>query len=123
MLVTVSGMVFILLTAYFGVTIDTRTGKVDFTFEPGSDWSNPMVDKPSEDTFKVNPAKQYPDWIFLSMILGYFIAVGMMCCGWFSYCRWKWEKIPIKERYEEKIVKVKYPNNTLYRIEMMNRRK
>jgi hypothetical protein len=122
MMVAISGMVFILLTALFGVTVNTMTGQVDFSFEPGSDWSNPMVDKPSETTFKVNPAKQYPDWIFLSMILGYFISVGLLCQGWFSYQKWRWLNIPVKERYEEKIIKTKIPNNTLYKIEMMERR-
>ena len=122
MLVAVSGMVFILLTALFGVTVNTMTGQVDFSFEPVSDWSNPMVNKPSETTFKVNPAKQYPDWIFMAMIVGYFISVGIFTVGWLDYCKWKWSNIPIKERYEEKIVRTKFPNNTLYKIEMMERR-
>jgi len=122
MIVTVSGMVFILLTASFGVTIDFRDGSTRFDLEPGSDWSNPTINKPSEDYFNVNPMRQFPDWIYLSMVIGYFISVGILCHSWFRYCQWKWEHIPVIERFDEKKVKIKVPDNALYRIEL-NRRK
>jgi hypothetical protein len=89
MLIAVSGMVFILLTAMFGVTYNMMTGMPTFHLAPGDDWGNPTVGKPGENNQNVNPMRQYPDWIFLSMILGYFISIGMFTYFWFQYQRWR----------------------------------
>ena len=101
MVLAVSVMVFILLTSMFGVTVDTRTGAVNFQVEPGSDWStpsplppeiNPVVGKSGDTRFRANPMGQYPWFCFLAMILGYFIAVGLFIIGWLDYCKWKYVK-------------------------------
>lgn len=89
MLISVSGMIFILLTALFGVTVDTRSGTVDWSLEPGSDWSNPVVGKSNEDQGHVNPMTQYPWFCFLAMILGYFIAIGIFIYFWFEYMKFR----------------------------------
>jgi len=90
MVLAVSGMVFILLTAMFGITIDTRTGQLNWSMEIGDDWVNPVVGKSNEDANHVNPMTQFPWFCFLAMILGYFIAVGMFIFIWFEYIKWRW---------------------------------
>lgn len=92
MIATVSGIVFILITAMFGVTVNRYSGDVTFTMSPGDDWSKPQLNKPIEDENNINPMRQYPDWIYLSMILGYFITIGILCHGWFQYMQYR-EKI------------------------------
>jgi hypothetical protein len=89
MVLASSGVIFILLTALFGVTIDTRTRTVNWSFEPGSDWVNPVIGKSIEDRYHVNPMTQFPWFCFIAMILGYFIAAGMFIIGWLHYCKWK----------------------------------
>jgi 4-amino-4-deoxy-L-arabinose transferase-like glycosyltransferase len=89
MLISISGVVFILLTALFGITVDTRSGTVDWSLEPGSDWSNPVIGKSNEDRGHVNPMTQYPWFCFLAMILGYFISLGMFIYIWFGYMKWR----------------------------------
>lgn len=84
-LIASSGFVFILITAMFGITIDTRTGEVDWIMEPGSDWMNPVIDKSIEDDRHVNPMTQYPWFCFLAMILGYFMDIGIFIYFWFAY--------------------------------------
>jgi hypothetical protein len=108
MVISVSGMVFILLTSMFGITIDTRSGTVNWDMEPGSDWNapipalNPVVGKSSEDEYHVNPMTQYPWFCFLAMILGYFICVGFFIIGWFHYLQWRWVHVPEEIRFVEK---------------------
>lgn len=89
MVLAVSGMVFILLTAMFGVTVDTRSGQLNWSLEVGDDWKNPVVGKSNEDANHVNPMTQFPWFCFLAMILGYFLAVGLFIIGWFDYLKWK----------------------------------
>jgi hypothetical protein len=91
MVLAVSGMVFILLTAMFGITIDTRTGQLNWSMEIGDDWVNPVVGKSNEDANHVNPMTQFPWFCFLAMILGYFLAVGLFIIGWFDYCKFKYK--------------------------------
>jgi len=102
MVLAVSGMVFILLTAMFGVTIDTRSGTVDFSLSPGDDWINPMIGKTGEDAYHVNPMEQYPWFCWIAMIFGYFIAVGLFIIGWFDYMKWK---TILVERHEKEVKK------------------
>ena len=120
MVLAVSGIVFILFTSMFGVTVDTRTGEVNFQMEPGSDWStpnplppeiNPLVGKSGDTRFRANPMSQYPWFCFLAMILGYFIAVGMFIYIWFEYLRWKWMHVPEVIRFTEKKTKMEVKNN------------
>ena len=125
MILTVSGMVFILLTAMFGVTVDTRTGDVRFDLQPGSDWSNPLVDKPMEDEGHGNPMDQYPWFCWLAMILGYFICAGMFCYFWFEYMKWRWMHVPEEIRFTTKKVrygKILYPMNGRSKEEVYVRR-
>lgn len=89
MLIAVSGMVFILLTAMFGVTYNRNTGLPTFSLSPGSDWGNPVVGKPGEDNQNFNPMRQFPDFCFVVMILGYFICIGIFTWSWFQYQRWR----------------------------------
>lgn len=92
MIVTISGVVFILLTAMFGVTVNKNTGEVSYDMSPGDDWSKPQLLKRNEDDNNVNPMRQFPDWIYFAMIIGYFFAVGILCHGWFDYMKYR-EKI------------------------------
>lgn len=106
MVMAVSGFVFILLTAMFGVTYNTMTGEASFHLAPGDDWSNPVVGKPGENTrTAVNPMSQYPWFCFLAMILGYFICIGMFTIAWLRYCKWRWMNVPEVLRYRERYVK------------------
>lgn len=89
MVLAVSGMVFILLTAMFGITVDTRSGQLNWSLEVGDDWVNPVVGKSNEDANHVNPMTQYPWFCFLALIFGYFLAVGLFIIGWFDYLKWK----------------------------------
>lgn len=111
MIILVSSIVFVLITSMFGVRIDIRTGETLYRMEP-----NGMMGK-EVDPWLPNPMEQYPEWIFIPMVLGYYACVGGFVCMWFDYCRWKWERIPIAERVEEKIVRVKVPDNWRYIIE------
>ena len=107
MLLATSGMVFILLTALFGVSYNLNTGKVSFGLSPGDDWLNPMVGKPGEnDDTAVNPMNQYPWFCWLAMILGYFIAYGIFIYFWLQYCRWRWLHVPEELRFIEKKKKI-----------------
>lgn len=89
MIVTVSSFVFICLTAAFGITVNKNTEEVNFGMDPGDDWMHPMTGKSFEDKDNINPMRQFPDWIFFAMILGYFIAVGILCYGWWGYMKYR----------------------------------
>ena len=93
MIVSVSSVFFVLLTALFGIEINRNTGEMIYNFEgirniPLDPWLNPMM--------------QFPEWCYFAMIIGYYIAVVMLIVLWFDYCKWKWENIPIEIRYEIK---------------------
>lgn len=90
-LIAVSGLIFILLTGLFGITYNRITGEVTFIMSPGDDWSHTMVGKSGEDDLNVNPMRQFPDWCFLAMILGYFVCIGFFIYGWFEYCKFRYE--------------------------------
>jgi len=92
MILMVSSVFFVLLTAMFGVTIDTRTHEVAYNFDG---WNN----KPIEDGVH-NPMNQFPDFTYVVMIIGYYMGAVCLIYLWFDYCKWKWEKIPIEHRIE-----------------------
>lgn len=104
MIVTISGVVFILLTAAFGITVNKNTGEVGYTFGVGDDWTTPMINKSIEDKDNVNPMKQFPDWIFFAMILGYFVSIGILCWAWFEYMKYR-EKIRMELILADKKIK------------------
>jgi len=124
MVITMSSMVFILITAMFGVTINSQTGELTLEM----DWSE-WID---EETGLYDPwvYDPYSVWVQNNRLLVFVVTMGMyyVCIGFFIYCwfgynKWKWQNIPVKERYVEKYYKVKIPNNMLYHIEMLKRRK
>lgn len=98
MLVCVSSLVFVMLTAMFGISINRGTGELAYNMDgiqnvPDDPWSNPMT--------------QYPDYCYIVMIFGYYVTIGFMIVGWYDYCKWKWNNIPVEMRYEEKEMQVR----------------
>ena len=92
MIVCVSSVFFVLLTAMFGVSFNRNTGELIFNMEgvqdvPDDPWANPM--------------NQFPDFCYFAMIIGYYVCVGFMIIGWFDYCKWKWNNIPKELRHED----------------------
>ena len=112
MVLTLSSLIFILLTAAFGVTINSSTRKLDF-----------HMGIQDTDPFETDPMQQYPDWIYACMVFGYYSCVGIFIYCWYDYNKWKWNNIPKKERIEYKTVRIKIPDNSLYRVEMLNKKK
>jgi len=113
MIVLVSSIFFVLFTAMFGVSINRETGGVEYHLNPGDDWINPIVDNNGDIAMYSerggnNPMRQYPDWIFFAMVIGYYIAIGMFTYMWFDYCKWKWKNIPTKYKFVERVDKEKY---------------
>ena len=124
MIITMSSFIFILITTMFGVTINGLTGELTMEM----DWSQ-YID---EDTGAYDPWVYDPFavWmqnnrlpVFLWFITCFYACIAIFTYYWFQYNKWKWKNIPIKERYEEKTYRIKIPNNKLYQIEIMNRRK
>lgn len=113
MFLTLSGVVFILITAMFGISVDTRTGEVTYYLSPGSDWKNPFFDQNGDiamysERGESNPMRQFPDWIYFIMVIGYYISICFLIHIWFDYCKWKWEHIPIEKKKREGEVDGKY---------------
>lgn len=107
MFLTISGVVFILITAMFGISVDTRTGEPTYHLTPGSDWKNPFFDQNGDiamysEREESNPMRQFPDWIYLALILGYYTSICFLIWLWFDYCKWKWEHIPVELKKREK---------------------
>ena len=100
MLLMVSSMVFILITAGFGVQINTMTGELMYEM----DWSK-YID---EETGAYDPWVYDPfavwmqgngKWVvFFSFIGGFYTALIGFFYFWFKYMRWKWKNIPQEER-------------------------
>ena len=91
MIVCVSSVFFVLITAMFGVSLNRNTGELVFNMDgvqdvPIDPWANPM--------------NQFPDFCYFAMIIGYYVTVGFVVVGWFDYCKWKWNNIPKEKRYE-----------------------
>lgn len=95
MLLTISSVIFILLTAMFGVSIDTRDGTVEYHLTPGHYWSQPFTHKEWENERGIaNAMYQYPGWIYFVMIIGYYMTIALLFYFWLEYCKWKWEHTP-----------------------------
>jgi hypothetical protein len=94
MLLTVSGVIFILLTAMFGVGVNKFTGAIEYHMSPGDDWAQPMINKEWEDDNIANAMQQFPGWLFWVMILGYYLAFAFMIYCYFQYLKWRWCNIP-----------------------------
>ena len=124
MVLTMSSFIFILITAAFGVRFNSLTGQPEFEM----DWSKYIdPDTKAYDPWVYDPMAQYIQnnryMIFVTFLGMYYGGICIFTIYWFKYQKWKWLNIPIEERYEEKVVKLKTPNNSLYRVEMMERRK
>jgi len=111
MILTMSGVIFILITAMFGVSIDRSTGGVEYYLGPGDDWNSPFVDNDgdiamySDDRGDNNPMRQYPDWIYFMMVIGYFTAIIFFTHFWFEYMKWRWKHVPEEIRFVDKRIK------------------
>lgn len=93
MLLTISSLVFTLITAMFGVGINRFTGAVEFM--ELSNWNVAYI----------NPMDQYPPYIWIVLVIGYYIAMVFLVYLWFDYCRWKWLHIPVEFRIEKKKIR------------------
>ena len=91
MIVSLSSLFFVLLTAMFGITINRNTGALGYNMEG--------IQYLGIDPW-VNPMGQFPEWCYFAMIIGYYIAIGMFIWIWFDYCKWKWNNIPKELRHE-----------------------
>jgi hypothetical protein len=108
MLLTVSGVVFILITALFGVSININTKEIVMHLSPGDDWSQPMINKDWEDYNHANPMQQFPWWLYFVMVMGYFSCFCFFTYAWFRYMRWRWKMVPEFIAYhKQKIKKIK----------------
>ena len=124
MVITMSSVIFILVTAGFGVRIHRNSGILTTEY----DWSQYIDNKTGAfDPSAYDPMDQWMsknNWmIFVSFVGFYYASIIGFTYYWFQYNKWKWNNIPTNERFEEKIVKLKIPDNALYRVEMLNRRK
>lgn len=117
----VSSVIFVLFTAMFGISINTQTGMPEYYLAPGDDWENPIVDNDGDlamysERGGNNPMRQFPDWIYLAMVIGYYVTVGFFIWGYFEYCKWKWDRIPLVLRYEKREPKeVKQQKTSFYK--------
>lgn len=89
MILGVSGLVYTLLTTMFGVGIDWVNHNVTFFY---------LLD-PSPDI--INPMQQFPEYCWIVMFIGYYMAVTFLIYIWFEYCKWRWINIPIEYRKRE----------------------
>lgn len=99
MLLICSSMIFILITAGFGVRINSLTGEPVYEM----DWSK-YID---EETGVYDPWVYDPfavwmqgggKWVvFFSFIAGFYTALICFFYFWFKYMKWKWKNIPKKE--------------------------
>jgi len=102
MIITVSGVIFVLITAGFGITIDTRDGSAIFDYDFGQYFDeegairDPWTHRPMDQFIQENGTI-----IFLLMYMGYCIMLCFLIYFWFEYCKWKWEHIPIEKRKRE----------------------
>jgi hypothetical protein len=103
MLITISSVFFVLITAGFGVAIDTRDGGTIFSFDTDQYFNeddgalqDPWMNRPMEQFINKNATM-----VFLIMYMGYCFMLCFLVYIWFEYCKWKWEHIPIEKKYME----------------------
>jgi hypothetical protein len=95
MILAVSSLIFITLTMAYGIGYNRMTMQPEFFY---------AMD-PSPDIF--NPMEQYPDFCFIILFIGYYMAISLLIFFWFEYCKWKWMHIPVEYRIEYKKIKDK----------------
>jgi phosphate/sulfate permease len=78
MILAVSSLIFTLLTFSFGIGYNRTTMQAEFFF---------AID-PSPDL--INPMQQFPDYCWVIMFIGYYIAIIILIYIWFEYCKWRW---------------------------------
>lgn len=89
MIASMSGVFFILITALFGVTINTNTREVAFHMNPGDDWDlNPITNTYGEKD-DANPMGQFPEWMYIPFVAGYFLLLLTVIHVHYDYCKWK----------------------------------
>jgi len=89
MFAATSAIFFILIVGMFGVSYDTRSGEMLFHMDPGDDWSG-NFNPEAEGWREQDPMRQFPDWIYYVMVLGFFVTIAFISYGWFEYQKWKW---------------------------------
>lgn len=104
MLLTISSLIFTLITAMFGIGYNRNTMQLEF-FDL-SHW-DPITSN------IINPMQQYPWFCWIAFYVGYYFLLMAIVYLWFDYCRWKWLNIPIEFRIEHKKIKEKkmFPMN------------
>jgi len=103
MLLTVSGIIFIMITAMFGVGINRSTGNVEYHMSPGDDWSQPMINKDWEDNHTANAMQQFPGWLYWCMVMGYYFVFGAFIYKWMDYIKWRWKNVPEYMQYHSRL--------------------
>ena len=122
MVITMSSFIFILITAAFGVTINMKTGEVAMDM----DWT-PYIDKDTGayDPWVYDPTavwmSQNRTLIYITMFGMYMFCIAVFTYCWFEYNKWKWKNIPVEERKVIKYIKVKEPDNWLWKINRLRK--
>lgn len=109
MILGVSGLVYTLLTAMFGVGINWNTRTVEFFY---------LMD-PSIDI--INPMQQFPMYTWAVMFIGYYLAVALLIYMWFEYCKFRWLHIPME--YRAKTIEIKKDKKEKRELFVMNGRR
>ena len=100
MMLTVSSFVFIIITLGFGASIDMQTGQPIWEI----DWDQYFDDETGNyDPWVVSPMDQFmgnnKELVFAMMYFGYCGILSVICIGWFQYMKWRWEHIPVKDKF------------------------
>ena len=103
MLITISGFIFILIITGTNMQVDSRTGELVISM----DWSQYIEDDTGlYDPWVYDPFQAWTSQnrllVICWMMTLYFATIAIFVCYWFKYMKWKWENVPVKEKYIEK---------------------